>query len=392
VRTFFLILCAGALCSCTNSSRSTVQADPEIPSVAVARATRQTMTHELVLSAEFRPYQEVDVHAKVAGFLKEIRVDIGDRVADGQLIATLEIPELIDEDAQAGAAKKKSEADLTTAKGELSRAQSAHEIAHLQYQRLADLAKAHPNYLAQQEVDNAQAKDRETQAQVDSAQSAITSAEQQIMVSQAAQQRVRTFQAYQRITAPFPGVISKRYADTGAMIQAGTSSSSQSMPVVRVSETDKLRLVLAVPESAVPRIHVGDPIEVRVEALHRSYQDKVSRFSERLQTSTRTMDTEVDIENPKGDLVPGMFAEAVVTLERKNNTLAVPVQIVTSDSNAATVLVVEDGRLASKNVTLGMETADKREILTGLADGDLVVMSKVGSLKPGDRVNPQEAK
>ncbi|MCU1339691.1 MAG: Efflux transporter, family, subunit [Bryobacterales bacterium] len=366
--------------------------DSDVPSVGVARVQRQDLQRDLVLSAEFRPYEEVDLHAKVAGFLKEIRVDVGDRVRAGQLIATLEIPEMVDEDAQAEATRKRSEAELVHAQGELARAQSAHEAAHLNFKRLDDVVRARPALVARQEIDNALAKDRESEAQVDSAKAAITAAEQQIRVSQASEQRVHTLEAYQRITAPFAGVISKRYADPGAMIQAGTSSSSQALPLVRLSETARLRLVLAVPESAVPRIRVGSPIAIRVTAVNRQFQGKVSRFSGRLQSDTRTMETEVDVDNSRGDLAPGMFAEAVVTLDRHNGALSIPMQAVAGAEDKATLLVLDSqNQLEQKEVRLGLETADRREVLSGLDEGQLVVVGKAAGLRPGLRVRPQEA-
>jgi RND family efflux transporter MFP subunit len=309
------------------------------------------------------------------------------------LIATLEIPEMVDEDAQAEATRKRSEAELVHAQGELSRAQSAHEAAHLGYQRLADVVKVRPTLVARQEIDDSFAKDREAEAQVDSAKAAITAAEQQIRVAQASEQRIHTLQAYQRITAPFAGVISKRYADPGAMIQAGTSSSSQAMPIVRVSEVARLRLVLAVPESAVPRIRVGSPIGIRVAAVNREFQGKVSRFSGRLQSSTRTMETEVDVDNPRGDLAPGMYAEALVTLDRHAGALSIPVQAVAGAEDQATLLVVgPQDQLVQKRVRLGLETPDRREVLGGLEQGDLVVIGKAAALHAGLRVSPQEAK
>ena len=379
--------------SCTRPAKTAVRADSEIPSVSVVRVERQDLARDLVLSAEFRPYEEVDLHAKVAGYLKDIRVDVGDRVQAGQLIAILEIPELADEDAQAEATLRRSEAELTRARSQLVRDQSTHEAAHLNFQRLDEVMKARPGLVARQEIDNAMAKDREGEAQVDSAKASITAAEQQIQVAQAAEQRVHTLQAYQRITAPFAGVISKRYADPGAMIQAGTSSSSQAMPVVRLSQTARLRLVLAVPESAVPRIRVGGPIAIRVNAVNRELQGKVSRFSGRLQTATRTMDTEVDVDNSRGDLAPGMFAEAVVTLDRHDGALAVPVLAVAGAEDKATLLVVDSqNQLVQKEVRLGLETADRREVVSGLNDGDLVVVGKAAGLRPGQRVQPQEAK
>jgi RND family efflux transporter MFP subunit len=364
-----------------------------MPSVAVARVERQDLQRDLVLSAEFRPYEEVDLHAKVAGYLKEIRVDVGDRVQAGQLIATLEVPEMVDESAQAEATRKRSEAELVHAQGELSRAQSAHEAAHLNYQRLDDVIKVRPGLVARQEIDNALAKDRESEAQVDSAKAAVTAAEQQIRVAQASEQRIHTLQAYERITAPFAGVISKRYADPGAMIQAGTSSSSQAMPLVRLSEIARLRLVLPVPESAVPRIRVGSPIGIRVSAVNREFQGKVSRFSDRLQSTTRTMDTEVDVDNSRGDLAPGMFAEALVTLDRHNAALSIPVQAVAGAEDKATLLVVDaQNQLVQREVHLGLETPERREVLSGLEQGDLVVVGKAAGLHPGLRVRPQEAK
>ena len=379
--------------SCTRPAKTAVRADSEIPSVSVVRVERQDLARDLVLSAEFRPYEEVDLHAKVAGYLKDIRVDVGDRVQAGQLIAILEIPELADEDAQAEATLRRSEAELTRARSQLVRDQSTHEAAHLNFQRLDEVMKARPGLVARQEIDNAMAKDREGEAQVDSAKASITAAEQQIQVAQAAEQRVHTLQAYQRITAPFAGVISKRYADPGAMIQAGTSSSSQAMPVVRLSQTARLRLVLAVPESAVPRIRVGGPIAIRVNAVNRELQGKVSRFSGRLQTATRTMDTEVDVDNSRGDLAPGMFAEAVVTLDRHDGALAIPVQAVAGAEGKATLMVVDpQNQLVQKEVRLGLETADRREVVSGLNDGDLVVVGKSSGLRPGLRVQPQEAK
>jgi len=201
--------------SCTRPAKTAVRADSEMPSVSVARVQRQDLQRDLVLSAEFRPYEEVDLHAKIAGYLKDIRVDVGDHVQAGQLIAILEIPEMADEDAQAEATRKRSEAELVHAQSELMRDQSAHEAAHLNFQRLDDVMKVRPALVARQEIDNAMAKDREAEAQVDSAKAAITAAEQQIRVAQAAEQRIHTLQAYQRITAPFAGVISKRVR-TGA--------------------------------------------------------------------------------------------------------------------------------------------------------------------------------
>jgi RND family efflux transporter MFP subunit len=335
MKALLLIVIAGALCSCTNPAKITPQASSDPPSVEVSPVTRHTLERQLALSAEFRPYQEVDVHAKVAGYLKQINVDVGDRVRAGDVIAILEIPEMVDEDAQAEATKKRSEAELIRARGELARMESAHQASHSAYRRLAEVAKTRPNLIAQQEIDDAMAKDKEGEAGIDSAKAAISAAEQQILVAGANQQRLRTMEAYTKIVAPFAGVISKRYADTGAMIQAGTSSNSQAMPLVRVSEVDRLRLVLDVPESAFPEIHVGLPIEIHVDALGTDFTGQVSRYSDRLQTSTRTMETEVDVPNAGGRLAPGMYAEARLALEKHDHALSIPIQAVTGAGDEA---------------------------------------------------------
>jgi RND family efflux transporter MFP subunit len=138
---------------------------------------------------------------------------------------------------------------------------------------------------------------------------------------------------------------------------------------------------------------VGSPIGIRVTAVNREFQGKVSRFSGRLQSSTRTMDTEVDVDNSRGDLAPGMFAEAMVTLDRHDGALSVPVQAVAGAEDKATLLVVDSqNQLVQKEVRLGLETADRREVLSGLDLGDLVVIGKAAALHPGLRVSPQEAK
>ena len=286
----------------------------DVPSVAVARVESADLSHDMVLTAEFRPYQEVDVTAKVAGFVKEINVDIGDRVRAGELLATLEVPEMQDDLTKANAAVDRAQADVTHARDELERAKAAHEIADLSYSRLAAVAKKQPGLVAQQEIDDAHSKDLVAEAQVSAAQSAIAAANQQVSVNQADVAKIKTLMDYTRVTAPFDGVITKRYADLGSMIQAGTASQTQTMPLVRLSENSLLRLILPVPESAVPSVHIGQQVEVKVPTLKRSFPGKVVRFAEKLSLETRTMDTEVDVLNPSLVLIPGMYAEVNLRL------------------------------------------------------------------------------
>ncbi len=396
-----LAFSAGACCligvvSCSSPANTSAktEAQPEKPaSVAAVKVTRQDLSRDLVLSAEFRPYQEIEVHAKVAGYLKQILVDVGDRVKAGQTLALLEVPEMQDDATQAAATKRRSESELERARTELTRAESSHEAAHLSYQRMAQVVKTRPGLVAQQEVDDAQARDRVSEAQVSTAKAAISSAENQVAVSTSSAEHVRTMQAYTRITAPFDGVITKRYADLGSMIQAGTASQSQARPLVRLSQNDRLRLVLPVPESVVPRIRLGSVVEVRVQALGRKLEGRVSRFSGWVNAATRTMETEVDVPNPRLELFPGMYAEALIQLDQHHGVLAVPVQSISSIETHPEVFVVNaQRRVELRPVKVGIETPDKVEVVDGLHEGELVIVGKQAQIKAGQLVEPQVAR
>jgi RND family efflux transporter MFP subunit len=368
------------------------------PTVPVVRVAAEDLSRGLVLTAEFKPYQEVDVMAKVAGYIRKIDVDVGDRVRQGDLLATLEIPEMADDLRRARAALERSQAEVGRAKDELQRAESAHEIAHLSFERLSGVAKTRPGLIAQQEIDDAHSKDLVAEAQVSAAKSALAVANQQVSVSEAEMQRVQTMMEYTRVTAPFTGVITKRFADTGSMIQAGTASQTQAMPVVRLSENSLLRLILPVPESSVPMVHLGQPVEVQVPTLHRSFPGKVARFADKLSLSTRTMDTEVDVPNPSLVLIPGMYAEVNLTLERHSAVLSIPVLAVdvdpdTKDGASApsgkVMVVTANSRVEIRTIRLGIETADKFEVRSGLNVGDAVVLSGRSGLQPGQEVRPK---
>jgi RND family efflux transporter MFP subunit len=373
--------------SCSRNGKVEAVADPsDAPTVAVAKVTAENLSHDLALTAEFKPFQEVDVMAKVAGYIKNINVDVGDRVSQGQLLAVLEVPEMADDLDRAEAAVERSQAEVARARDELQRTQSAHEIAHLSYTRLEGVSKQRPGLVAQQEIDDAQSKDLVSEAQVSSARSNLAAAEQQVRVNAAELQKVKTLAGYTRVTAPFAGVVTKRYADTGSMIQAGTASNTQAMPVVRLSENSLLRLILPVPESAVPTVHIGQSVEVRVPALARTFSGRVARFVDKLSLSTRTMDTEVDVANASLVLIPGMYAEVNLQLDRRQGVLAVPVTAVDGDQ---VTVVTRENRIEKRRVQLGLETAAKVEVRSGLKAGDLVVVGSRSGLEAGQEVRPK---
>jgi len=374
-----------ASCSRTGDAAKVAPAS-ETPIVAVGKVTRANLSSNLTLTAEFEPFQEVDLMAKVSGYIRQIKVDIGDRVREGQVLTVLEIPEMQDDLTRAAASIEEAQAELATARDDLQRAQSSHEAAHSSYARVLDVSRREPGLVPQQEVDEVHSRDLVAEAQISAARSHVSADEQRIHVAQADQARLKTVLQYATITAPFAGVVTRRYANTGSLVQAGTSS--QATPVVRLSENGLLRLALPVPESAVPQVHLGGTVDVRVPALHRSFPGKVARFSDKVDEATRTMKTELDVPNADLVLVPGMYAEVDLITERRSAALAVPVEAVDVVSGSGRVLVVApSGAIRVVPVVTGIETAQQIEIRSGdLQEGDLVVIGSRAGLKNGDQV------
>ncbi|HLV95827.1 MAG TPA: efflux RND transporter periplasmic adaptor subunit [Candidatus Acidoferrales bacterium] len=361
-----------------------------MPVVGVSQVTRQDLSRTLRLAAEFRPYQEVDLDAKVAGYVKDIQVDIGDRVRAGQLLAVLEIPELQDQVQQAKGVVERSREEIQRAQYQLKQSEASYAAAHLQYTRLAQVTDTQPNLIAQQEIDDAQSKDLASDAQVNAAKSALAAAQDELAVAEANEDRVQAMYSYARITAPFTGVITKRYADIGTMLQAGTSSHTQAMPLVRVSQNDLLRLTIPVPESVVPEVHVGMAVQVQVPSVGKTYRGKVARFADQVDFSTRTMRTEIDVKNPRYELVPGMYAYATLALEQRHNVLTVPVEALDREGNEVSVLRITRGRkLQRAAVVLGLQTPERVEIVSGLRENDQVIVSARSQLNAGEVVQPK---
>ena len=360
------------------------------PPAAVTRVERRTISNTLKISGEFKPFQDVDVHAKVAGYIKTIYVDVGTHVKQGQTLAVLEVPELAAQLAGADAAVRRANEEIGRAQGDLERAKSSHAAAHLGFKRLGDAAKTREGLVAQQELDDAQAKDLESEAQVSSAKAALSAAQQESEVSQANQKQVAALSGYTQITAPFAGVVTNRYADTGALVAAGTSSSTQAMPIVRLAQISTLRLVLPVPESVAAQIHLQDPVKVHIQALNQDIQGRVSRFADSLDLQTRTMETEIDCENRDGRLMPGMYTESEIALHQRPNALTLPLEAVVRNGDDATVLAVNSQNiLDERHVKLGMEDNARVEVLSGLSEGDPVVIGNRSQFHSGQKVQPK---
>ncbi|HZY63907.1 MAG TPA: efflux RND transporter periplasmic adaptor subunit [Edaphobacter sp.] len=378
---------------CKGNSR--VEADTgrkSYPIAPIAIAKRTALANTLNVAGEFIPFQEVELHAKVAGYIRHIYVDIGDKVKEGQVLATLDIPELTAQVEGANAGVRQTQEQITRAQSEVQRAEANYMAIHSAAQRLQHASDARPGLIAEQELDDAQAKDRAAAAEVDAAKSALSAMKQQLGVSRAAQLHYTSLADYSRITAPFSGVITWRYADTGSLIQAGTSNAS-SMPVVKLAQVNVLRLRIPVPESLAGFVRDGDQATVHVQATGEKFTGTVTRSTAALDTATRTMQVEIDVPNKNGKLTPGMYADVSLDIKRAGNALAVPVQAVDQSGSHPFVLVVDkNDRIEKRNVQTGIATPNQIGILGGLSEGDRVVVANLDSFQPGELVSPQVSK
>jgi RND family efflux transporter MFP subunit len=386
---------AGVLASCSSSEKVHAKdpgeqgASPGSAGVSagVVKVIRNNLGRTLTVSSELVPFQEIDVFAKESGYVKELDVDYGTHVRANQVLATLEIPELQLQVKEDDAAVKNATAQIPHAQDELNRVEAQHNVLQLQFQRLDSVAKSKPGLVAQQEVDDSEGRALASAAQVEAAKSNLQSAESVLAAAQAKREHDQALFDYAKITAPFAGVITQRYANLGTLMQAGTNSSTQALPLVKLSEDDLFRLVIPVPETYVHFIHLGDSVSVNVPSLNRTFPGKVARFSVDVREDTRTMHTEVDVLNPGRVLLPGLYAEATITLEKKDNAIAVPLQAVDQENSQAMVDVVDaSNKIERRQIVLGIQTATDAEVLSGLQEGEIVVVSDRSGLKAGQPV------
>ena len=386
-----IVFALTVLSGCGSKTKATDDDAAHAPHVAVVKVARRTLTNTLQIAAEFEPFQEINIYAKVSGYIQKLYIDWGTHVSQGQLLAVLEIPELQQQLDLDEAAVRRSEQDLARANEELSRAQSSYKVAHLTYTRLADVQKTRPELVAQQEIDEAQGKDLEANAGVSAAKASVAASEQGLVASKASLEKDKTMYGYARISAPFNGVVTEMDAYTGSLLPAGTSSNKGDQPLCRLSQNDLLRLVIPLPERAVPDVRLGEMVAVNVSANNKKFEGKIVRFSDQIDTTTRTMHTEIDVPNPRYELVPGMYATAAIPLHTAQDALTIPLQTVqASGEDHGAVLVVGAGnRIERRDVTLGLQNADYGQVISGLKEGDLVLLGEQSQYKPGEPVVPQ---
>ena len=310
------------------------------------------IVRRVTLPGNVMAYQEATLYAKVAGYLKTINVDKGDTVKEGDLLAEIEAPEML--------------ADLVKAKAEA-------EAAQLDYKRVTEAQKKASDLVVPQTVDAAKAKSG---------------------VAVAGVQRIETLLGYAKITAPFSGIITKRWVDPGALIPAATSSSSpKSAAVVTLMDFNRVRIDVAVPDTEAPFVEKDLPVKVTVDELPgRVFDGAITRFAYALDESTKTMTTEIETSNPDLALRPGMWASVEIELHKNQNALLIPAEALVTEKNKNSLFVVRDGKAQKVSVTTGFDDGVNVEILKGCAPGDAVIVAGKQSVTDGQKVKAAEAK
>lgn len=409
---------AGGLTGCRKVPAGETATSPaKVQVIAVTKVTRMNLARELAFDGEFRPFQDLDLHAKVAGFVRTMNVDVGDAVQPGQLLATLEVPELKEDLARAAAAVKRAQQDVVKAEedahraeeeirradAEIIRARTAYAEAKLHAGRIAGVAKEQAGLVAQQEIDAALAKERTAEAQVAAAQAAhagtraaaaaaraaIAATREQVHVAEAERQKLDARAAFTQITAPFAGIITRRYADAGDMVRGGLSPSAPAVPLVRLVYQARLRLLFPVSASHVTRVRPGQVVEVAVAQLNRKFPGTVARVSGELDAATRTLEAQVDVANADGSLLPGLFGTVTLRLDQREGVLAVPVTAIGRAGAPDVLVVTADQTLEKRPVKIGLETAARVEITSGLSEGELVFVGARSQVRVGQKVEPK---
>ena len=373
--------------------------------VSVVKPTPGARTADFTLPGSIQAIQEAAIYSRVDGYLKRRLVDIGDRVKSGQVLAEVDTPDLDQQLAQARAAAAASDASLAQTRSGLQQARAAlqHNRATTEYAR-TNLARwralQERNLVAQQDVDDRQIAFDSSQADVDAAQanveslqSSVIAAQANVDASRANVQRLIELQAFQMVRAPFSGVITVRFVDAGALISAGSSSTTT--PMFRLAQTDDLRVFVNVPQTFMTSITVGMRVLVMVrEFPKKPFEGVVANASGALDTASRTLLTEVRVRNAESTLRPGMYADVKLHLERDHPPLIIPTSalIIQATGPRVAVLGVEQ-KVRFQAVELGRDYGATVEIVRGIEPGDQVITSPPDGLSESSvvRVAPTPA-
>jgi RND family efflux transporter MFP subunit len=306
----------------------------------------------MTLPGSIRANQQATLYAKVAGYLKSITVDKGDRVQAGQSLGEIEVPELL--------------ADLAKYKAEV-------KVADADYQRVSVAQKKSPDFVTPQSVDEAKGR---------------------LDIASANLERTETLLRYARVTAPFAGIVIARFVDPGAFIPSATSgSAAQNAAIVTLADFNTVRAQVALPEVEASLAQVGQPVKLTVEGLAgRTFEARISRLSYALDEATKTMLIEADLPNPDLTLRPGMYATVKIGVEKHTDTLLIPVEALVMEKATAFAFVADGGKAKKTAIKIGFNDGAKLEVLSGLTGSEAVILVGKMTLADGAAINATEAK
>jgi len=371
-----LLVLGTAACSRPEAPVSQAPAAAAGPiTIDIARVVEQPLDVQLSLPGELVAYESVAVHARVSGFVKSVTVDRGSIVKRGDLLVTLDAPEVVAQRAEA-------QSKLQAAVAQLAAARARADADQATFERLK-AAAATPGVVAGNDVVIA-GKTAEASG------SQVVAAEQQVEAARQAAQAVQELEGYLRVTAPFAGVVTERNVHPGALVGP---SGGDAMPMVRVVDQRRLRLVVPVPESYTASLERGASISFKVAAFPgATFSGTVARIARAVDVTTRTMAVELDVENTDGRLAPGTFCQVRWPVHRTGPSLFVPTASVTSTTDRTFVVRIRNGKAEWVDVTTGLTAGPLVEVFGDLKPGDDVAGRATDELRPGTEIRPRESK
>jgi RND family efflux transporter MFP subunit len=357
-----------------------------LPVVNVTPVTRSASTDSLVLPGNIQAVTEAPVLARASGYVKKRIADIGDRVTAGQVLAEIEAPELDQQILQAKAAVQQADAAVQQSEASLQQSRSNENLAHVTFDRFNKLADK--GVISKQDNDTYRLQWAAQQSNVQALEKAVNAAKSNSSALEANVARLTDLLAYLTVRAPFAGVITLRNVDTGVLVTEGSTL------LYRIAQTDRLRTYLNLPQSEAGSVHVGQKATLIVPDLSgRKFTGTVTRTSNSLDPSTRTLLTEVQVENTGALLMPGMYTQVDLAVPRKDPPLVIPGDTLVVRSNGPQVAVVSaDGAVHFQLIQLGRDFGDRLEVLSGVHEGDQLVVNPSDTIREGAKVKPVSSK
>ena len=355
-----------------------------IPAVAIIHPKPGAVKNEVVLPGNIQAFTDAPIYARSSGYLKQWNVDIGGHVKAGQVLATIEAPELDQQVRQAKASIQQTQASLDQAIANEAQGKANEELARVTAQRWQNLVAK--GAVSRQENDQYQAQYQAQVANLNALEQAIAAARSNIAVAEANLGRLQEMQAYEIVKAPFDGIVTARNIDVGALVNAGNGGPAQEL--FHLAATDKLRVYVNVPQADSRAAAPGLKSYLTLaEFPGRKFQGELVRTAGAIDAATRTLLTEVDVDNTSGELRPGAYAEVHLMIPEGSRSLILPVNTLIFRSEGLRVGVVRNGNRADLvPVILGKDFGNEVEVVSGIDENDLVIANPPDSLSSGAAV------